>query len=78
MGTAGFLRLDGRPPDDLMLIFAHLQGVDCEAGNPSSRGTVFAEIGGPPDNGNWVSHLHVQAIRSEKLFQVLIENFCGT
>jgi len=76
-GPRVFLRLDGRPPDDLMLIFAHLQGVDVKPGIRLPRGTVFAEIGGPPDNGNWVSHLHVQAIRSEKLFQVLIENFAA-
>ena len=74
-GLRVFLKLDGEPPDDPLLIFAHLQGAGMMPGTRLPRGTVFAEVGGPPDNGNWAPHLHVQTIPSDRLVEVLIEQF---
>jgi len=74
-GPRVFFKLDGKPPDDAVLIFAHLKGIEVGPGSHLAQGTVFAEVGGPPDNGNWVPHLHVQAIRSENLFNVLVQSF---
>ena len=74
-GPRVFLKLDGEPPSDPLIIFAHLQGIEVTPGTRLPRGTVFAEVGGPPDNGNWVSHLHVQTISSGRLAEVLIERF---
>ncbi len=72
-GPRVFLRLDDETLGNPVLIFAHLQGIEIRPGTRLPQGAVFAEVGGPPENGNWVSHLHVQAIRSERLFRVLIE-----
>ncbi len=74
-GPRVFLKLDGEPPDDPMLIFAHLQGIEVTPGTRLTRGTVFAEVGGPPNNGNWIPHLHVQTIPSDRFVEVLIERF---
>ncbi len=74
-GQRVFLKLDGEPPDDPVLIFAHLQGVKVAPGTRLARGVVFAEVGGPPDNGNWAPHLHVQTIPSSRLVEVFIERF---
>ena len=74
-GPRVFLKLDGDPLDNPVLIFAHLQGIEAEPGTRLSQGTVFAEVGGPPDNGNWIPHLHVQAIHSGKFFEVLVGKF---
>jgi len=74
-GPRVFLKLDGQPPDDPLLIFAHLQGVKVTPGTLLPRGAAFAEVGGPPDNGNWVPHLHVQVISSDRVVEVLIERF---
>jgi len=74
-GQRVFLKLDGEPPDDPLFIFAHLQGADVKPGTPLPRGTAFAEVGGPPDNGNWAAHLHVQTIASDRLVEVFIERF---
>ena len=76
-GQRVFLKLDGEPPDDSVLIFAHLQGADATPGTRLARGTSFAEVGGPPDNGNWAPHLHVQAIPPERLVEVMIERFAA-
>jgi hypothetical protein len=38
-------------------------------------GAVFAEVGGPPENGNWHSHLHVQAIRAGLFHEILLDRF---
>ncbi len=74
-GQRVFLKLDGEPPDDPLLIFAHLQGAKVTPGARLARGTIFAEVGGPPDNGNWAPHLHIQTIPSYRLVEVLIERF---
>jgi murein DD-endopeptidase MepM/ murein hydrolase activator NlpD len=74
-GPRVFLKLDGDPLNNHVLIFAHLQGIEVKPGTRLSRGTAFAQVGGPPNNGNWIPHLHVQAIHSEKLFEVFVEKF---
>ncbi len=74
-GPRVFLKLDGQPPDDPLLIFAHLQQVAPMPGKRLRRGSVFAEVGGPPDNGNWAPHLHIQTIASDRLVEVLVEKF---
>jgi len=74
-GQRVFLKLGGEPPDDPVLIFAHLQGAGVTPGTRLARGAVFAEVGGPPGNGNWAPHLHVQTIPSDRLVEALIERF---
>jgi peptidoglycan LD-endopeptidase LytH len=74
-GPRVFLKLEGEPFDGTILIFAHLQAITVGPGARLQRGTVFAEVGGPPNNGNWVPHLHVQAIHSDKLVEVLVDKF---
>lgn len=74
-GQRVFLKLEGAPPDDLVLIFAHLQRAEVTPGTRLLRGEVFAEVGGPPDNGNWAPHLHVQVIPSDFLVDVFTERF---
>jgi len=59
----------------IVQVFAHLQGVRVEAGERLAAGTVFAEVGGPPRNGNWHPHLHVQAIREPCFQAILLERF---
>ena len=46
-----------------------------EPGEALVPGTVFAAVGGPPYNGNWYAHLHVQAIRESLFRQILLERF---
>jgi len=74
-GPRVFLKLEGGPFNDFILIFAHLQGISVQPGSRIPRGEAFAEVGGPPNNGNWMPHLHVQAIRSDSLVEVLVEKF---
>jgi murein DD-endopeptidase MepM/ murein hydrolase activator NlpD len=74
-GQRVFLRLHGAPPDDPVLIFAHLQEIRVKPGTGLPCGAVFAEVGGPPDNGNWAPHLHLQTIPSEFLVEVFVERF---
>lgn len=58
-GTRVFLASGGP-----VFVYAHLQNVGVRPGQALDPGAVFAEVGGPPDNGNWHPHLHVQAIRA--------------
>jgi murein DD-endopeptidase MepM/ murein hydrolase activator NlpD len=58
-----------------VFIYAHLQGVGVRPGQELEPGAVFAEVGGPPDNGNWHPHLHVQAIRAGLFHEILLERF---
>jgi peptidoglycan LD-endopeptidase LytH len=74
-GPRVFLKLEGEPFDGSLLIFAHLQGITVSPGARLRQGEKFAEVGGPPDNGNWIPHLHVQAIRPDKLAEVLTDKF---
>jgi murein DD-endopeptidase MepM/ murein hydrolase activator NlpD len=69
-GIRVFLALDGP-----VLVYAHLQNVAVEPGQKLEPGAVFAEVGGPPDNGNWFPHLHVQAIRTGLFHEILLERF---
>ncbi len=63
------------PGLDLLLIYAHLQNVRCQPGDHLPAGAVLAEVGGPPDNGNWAPHLHVQSIRRKKFEEVLLTQY---
>jgi murein DD-endopeptidase MepM/ murein hydrolase activator NlpD len=58
-----------------LFIYAHLQNSRVEPGDAIDPGNVFAEVGGPPDNGNWYPHLHVQAIRPGLFHEILLERF---
>ena len=69
-GTRVFLASDGP-----VFVYAHLQNVGVEPGQALETGTVFAEVGGPPENGNWHPHLHVQAIRAGLFHEILLERF---
>ncbi|MCE5308301.1 MAG: peptidoglycan DD-metalloendopeptidase family protein [Acidobacteriales bacterium] len=69
-GTRVFLATEG-----LVLIYAHLQNVEVRPGQALEPGEVFTEVGGPPDNGNWHPHLHVQCIRSGLFHEILLERF---
>ena len=69
-GTHVFLTSDGP-----VFVCAHLQNVGVRPGQALEPGTVFGEVGGPPDNGNWHPHLHVQAIRTGLFNQILLERF---
>jgi hypothetical protein len=41
----------------------------------AAAGTIPAEVGGPPHNGNWHPHLHIQAVREPYFQEVLVERF---
>jgi len=69
-GPRVFVRSDGP-----VLIYAHLQNVAVRPAQVLQPGEVFAEVGGPPHNGNWHPHLHVQAIRAELFQEILLERF---
>lgn len=70
-GQRVFLKWVGDPPNDAVLIYAHLQDVTAMPGICLARGTIFAEVGGPPDNGNWAPHLHIQTIPISSLGDTL-------
>ncbi|MCX7019754.1 MAG: peptidoglycan DD-metalloendopeptidase family protein [bacterium] len=74
-GMRVFLMPDHSLLWNVVLIYAHLRNVLAEAGDALSRGAVFAEVGGPPHNGNWHPHLHVQAVRDYYFKQILVERF---
>ena len=60
-GTRVILQLD-----DVRLIYAHLaQNVKVKVGDRLVAGGVIGEVGKPPYNGNWFSHLHVQVVRND-------------
>jgi peptidoglycan LD-endopeptidase LytH len=61
-GPRVFLRRALAEDDDIVGIFAHLQAPRCRAGDEVGPAEVFAEIGGPPGNGNWHPHLHLQVL----------------
>jgi murein DD-endopeptidase MepM/ murein hydrolase activator NlpD len=56
-------------------IYAHLQNVRVAPGARLMPGTFFAEVGGPPDNGNWFPHLHIQGIRESYFHELLVSRF---
>lgn len=59
----------------VVLIFAHLQNVRVRPGCAVQAGTVLGEVGGPPQNGNWAPHLHIQALRYDAFARILTEDF---
>lgn len=69
-GTRVFLASEGP-----FFIYAHLQNPRVQPGDAVAAGDVFAEVGGPPDNGNWHPHLHVQAMRPGLFHEILLERF---
>jgi murein DD-endopeptidase MepM/ murein hydrolase activator NlpD len=71
------LPLDECPFPALLLIYAHLQNVVPRSGQQIRAGTVLAEVGGPPNNGNWPPHLHIQALRYEIFSRILVEGFAN-
>ena len=44
------------------VLFGHLGRSFVEIGDAVVKGDVIADIGAPPDNGGWWSHLHLQCI----------------
>lgn len=65
----------GPPARDVLLIYAHLQNVAVRPGVHLHPGTLLAEVGGPPHNGNWSPHLHVQAIQRAMFADILLNRF---
>jgi murein DD-endopeptidase MepM/ murein hydrolase activator NlpD len=59
----------------VVLIYAHLQSIAVQPGSRIPAGTVLAEVGGPPHNGNWAPHLHIQALRYDAFARILTEDF---
>lgn len=63
------------PDQEVFLIYAHLQNCRWHPGDRLRPGDVLAEVGGPPGNGNWAPHLHIQAIRAASFQEILLEHF---
>ena len=74
-GPRVFLKPSAKRRMEIVQIFAHLQAVCVKPGDQLTPGTVFAEVGGPPHNGNWHPHLHVQAVRQPVFQVILLERF---
>ncbi len=55
----------------IFLIYSHLQNIRCKMDDFLHAGDVLAEIGGPPNNGNWAPHLHVQAVVEKYLMEFI-------
>ena len=47
------------------VLYGHLGRSFVEIGDEVKKGDVVADIGSPPDNGGWWSHLHLQCISRE-------------
>ncbi len=69
-GTRVFLDARG-----LIFIYAHLESPSVAPGDRLKPGQIVAAIGGPPQNGNWHPHLHVQAMRAELFHELLLDRF---
>ena len=74
-GGRVFLKPTRASDSRIVQIFAHLQAVCVRPGDRLSPGSVLAEVGGPPHNGNWYPHLHLQAIRESHFQEVFLERF---
>lgn len=59
----------------LVFIYAHLQNPAVEPGQLLAPGDIIAQVGGPPENGNWHPHLHVQAVRADHFHEILRDRF---
>lgn len=73
-GRRVFLRRTGGDVDRVA-VFAHLHAVSCRPGDLLAEDRPFAEVGGPPDNGNWYPHLHVQLMATADFETMLGERF---
>ncbi len=76
-GLRVFLRRTRPGWPDMIGIFAHLQAARCQPGDALAPDEAFAEVGGPPDNGNWHPHLHLQLLRAEDFQAILGEHFAA-
>ena len=47
------------------VLYGHLGSMFVKAGDSVSRGGILADIGAPPENGGWWSHLHLQCVAQE-------------
>jgi hypothetical protein len=74
-GTRVFMKPDPSLGWDVVFIYAHVQNVRVGPGDALQPGATFAEVGGPPHNGNWHPHLHIQALRNDYFRELLIERF---
>ncbi|MCX6930323.1 MAG: peptidoglycan DD-metalloendopeptidase family protein [Verrucomicrobia bacterium] len=74
-GPRVFLKPTSARRMKIVQIFAHLQAVQVKPGDRLPSGTAFAEVGGPPYNGNWHPHLHIQAVREPYFQEILLERF---
>jgi murein DD-endopeptidase MepM/ murein hydrolase activator NlpD len=74
-GPRVFVQPQAQGTERVVLIFAHLQAVCVQPGDQLPAGTVLAEVGGPPNNGNWFPHLHIQAVRTDYFQEILLERF---
>lgn len=58
--------------EPVVLIYAHLaSGISCAKGDRLSPDDRFARVGEPHENGEWMPHVHVQAIRAEYFQRIL-------
>jgi hypothetical protein len=71
-GPRVFLRRALGEDDDMVGVFAHLQAPRCRAGDEVGPADVFAGIGGPPRNGNWHPHLHLQLLRIRTFEELVV------
>lgn len=74
-GTRVFLKPDQSLGSNVVFIFAHLENVRVAPGDELQADTPLAEVGGPPHNGNWHPHLHIQAVREDYFRELLLERF---
>ncbi len=72
-GPRVLLRRRSRPRDDMVAVFAHLQAPSCHPGDVLAPTDVFAEVGGPPSNGNWHPHLHLQLLHFPTFEEVFVK-----
>jgi murein DD-endopeptidase MepM/ murein hydrolase activator NlpD len=59
--------------DDLVCVFAHLRAPRCAPGDVLGPADVLAEVGGPPFNGNWHPHLHLQLLHYSTFEAALVK-----
>jgi peptidoglycan LD-endopeptidase LytH len=71
-GPRVFLRRVSQQGDDMAAVFAHLRAPRCRPGDVLGPADVFAEIGGPPCNGNWHPHLHLQLLRMSTFEEIFV------
>jgi len=71
-GPRVFVRRASNEGDDLVAVFAHLRAPRCLPGDVLGPADVLAEIGGPPFNGNWHPHLHLQLLGHSTFEEALL------